>query len=143
MMHTSSSPRRSGSAPLAVAVLLLSVLVALPRAAFAQDSTKEYALADLSTPVQLASPSDAAKAIRHAYPLNLMRAGIGGTVQLEFTVDVDGKVVPGSVQVDAATIPALADAAKSAVAEIRFKPGTVNGTPVKARVVLPITFKPQ
>src|SRR5690242_17123203 len=143
MTDTSSLLRRVLGAPLVAASLLLGVLVSMPRAAFAQDASKEYAIADLSTPVQLQSPSDAAKSIQKAYPRNLLRAGIGGTVQLEFTVDVDGKVVPGSIQVDAATIPALADAAKSAVTEIRFKPGTVNGTPVRARVVLPITFKPQ
>jgi TonB family protein len=142
MPHT-SFVRRLGGVPQLMWGLLVGVLAVAPRSASAQDASKEYALADLSTPVQLASPSDAAKRIQRAYPPNLLRAGIGGTVQVEFTVGADGKVEAGSVQVDAATIPALADAAKSIVPDIRFKPGTVNGTPVRARVVLPIVFKPK
>ena len=125
MPHT-SFVRRLGGVPQLMWGLLVGVLAVAPRSASAQDASKEYALADLSTPVQLASPSDAAKRIQRAYPPNLLRAGIGGTVQ-----------------VDAATIPALADAAKSIVPDIRFKPGMVNGTPVRARVVLPIVFKPK
>src|SRR5690348_15144185 len=84
MTDTSSLLRRVCGAPLVAASLLLGVLVSVPRVPFAQDASKQYAIADLSTPVQLQSPSDAARSIQKAYPRNLLRAGIGGTVQLEF-----------------------------------------------------------
>lgn len=123
--------------------LVLGAPLALPRAASAQAVGKEYALSELSTPVQLKSRTATARLIERAYPPKLLAAGIGGTVQVEFVVGKDGKAERETITVIAATVPQLGDAAKSIVADIDFKPGTVNGTPVRSKVVLPITFKPR
>ena len=53
----------------------------------------------------------------------------------------DGKVEESSVEVVAATVPALGDAAKEVASKLEFQPGKVNDAPVRTRVLLPIVYK--
>jgi periplasmic protein TonB len=120
--------------------LTLVAFAAIPKIAFAQGGTV-YAGTDLDTPPKLVSASNAARAVQDAYPDQLKKAGIGGTVQVQFVVDEKGKVEASSVEVIAASLPQLGEAAKQAVQGIEFKPGVAKGAPVRSRVLLPLVFK--
>ena len=60
---------------------------------------------------------------------------------MQFIVGVDGKVEPGSIEVVASTVGALAEAAKQVAEKMEFSPGKVNDAPVRARVVLPLVYQ--
>ena len=120
---------------------LLAVLTFLvPAAAQAQDATV-YSSSELDRPPALVSMELTASLLARSYPPALQRAGITGTVQVQFIVDQMGKVEPTSIQIVSSTLPALSEAAKGIVSEIRFKPGQLNGQPVKSAVILPIVYK--
>ena len=122
-------------------VIAVAIAIAAPRIAHAQASDAIYVGPDLDSLPKLVNGAAAARLIQDAYPEQLKRAGINGTVQIQFVVGSNGKVESGSVEVVAATVPALADAAKQVVERIAFNPGTAGGKAVRARVVLPIVFK--
>jgi protein TonB len=124
---------------LAAAIALAVAALAAPAAA--QDANAIYSGSDLTIPPKLASAPAAARLIDRSYPEPLRRAGVNGTVQVQFVVGADGKVEPGSVEVVSATLPALGEAAKQVAEKIEFKPGMVNNRPVRSRVVLPIVYK--
>jgi TonB family protein len=133
--HTNRIPALAGC------LLTAAFLVTAPRTAAAQDASKVYELNEVSSMPKLSSPSETARIINGAYPEQLRRSGVGGTVQMEFVVQANGKVDVSTVEV-AATVAALGDAAKSVAGKLEFQPATVKGTPVKSRVVLPLLFKP-
>jgi len=60
----------------------------------------------------------------------------GGSVQLEFMVDADGK--PAEFSIKSATDDVLAKAVVKAVKQWRFLPATVDGKPVATKVGLPV-----
>lgn len=123
------------------AALAALFAVALPRLAAAQD--KVYTPDELTTPPKLAAPSEVARIVANAYPPALKRAGVGGSVELQFVVDADGKVDPATVEVIVASPTTLGPAAKTAVEKFRFKPGQANGQPVRTKVALPLVFRAQ
>jgi protein TonB len=98
-------------------------------------------MSELETMPKFSSPSATARLIQRSYPDVLRRAGINGSVQLEFIVSPQGKVEPGTVQVVAASVPALGEAAKGIAEKIEFSPGTIKGEAVRARVLLPLVYK--
>ena len=121
-------------------VLLLLGLGPMASTARAQD-TKVYNIAELSNPPKLSSSVAAARIIQESYPEELKRRKVGGLVELQFVVDAEGNVVAGSVEVMDATQTALGEAARKAVTRFTFEPGKLNGSKVKAKVVLPIVYK--
>jgi len=120
--------------------LLAVVLLSIPAALSAQDETI-YSPSELDKPAALSSQEMTARLLARSYPAALQRAGITGTVQVQFVVDAAGKVEPSSIKVLSSTVPALAEAAAGIVSEIRFKPGQVKGQAVKSVVLLPIVYK--
>lgn len=120
--------------------LLLAVAAALatPGAAAAQD--KIYDPGNLSTMPNFANKKKAARKIQESYPPKLKNAGVSGKVQLQFVVKADGAVDPGSVQVLASDVSALAKAAKKVIKKIQFDPGQADGSAVATRVVFPISY---
>lgn len=80
---------------------------------------------------------DLSKKIR--YPEMARRAGVGGTVFIEFIVDENGFVTrPVVLQGIGAGCD---EEALRVVRQARFKPGIQRGKTVKVKMVLPITFK--
>jgi protein TonB len=122
------------------AAAVAAIVLAVPGLAHAQD--KVFDLSELETPPRLQSPSQAVRQIQRSYPDVLRRKGIGGDVQVQFVVGPDGSVDPSSVEVLDASAPELGDAAISVVKELKFTPAKVGSAPVRARVVLPISYKP-
>ncbi|MEX2116812.1 MAG: TonB family protein [Bacteroidota bacterium] len=75
------------------------------------------------------------------YPEIAKRAGVEGTVYVEAFVDESGTVTRTNI---VKGIGAGCDeAAKSAVAKTKFKPGKQRGKPVKVRMSIPIRFRLQ
>ena len=119
------------------AALLGLIAFVSPTAASAQD----YFTPDqLSEQPGIKSGQQAQKAILRSYPRSLLDAGIGGSVQVRFVVGDDGKVDPATVEVVAATVNALGDAAIKAVQAIEFIPGRKDGSAVRTLVVMPIVY---
>jgi protein TonB len=117
----------------------VAVIAASARPAAAQsDLVPASALTSLP---QLKSPQQAARIITESYPSQLQSRGIGGSVRVQLIVGSDGKVDAQSVQVVAATIRRLGEAAVDAIRQIEFVPGTVDGKPVRTQIEFPVTYR--
>mgnify|MGYP003581077508 CR=1 FL=1 len=134
MTHAQPPARRARALAAALAAAAGLLLGAPGLAA----QPKVYEGADLTTQPKVRSASAAAAAVEGSLPPALR--SIGGKVQLEFVVDAEGKVEPGSIQVVVSSASALGEAAKRAVQRISFTPGRVDGQPVRARVKFPIVY---
>jgi len=77
------------------------------------------------------------KDVRPAYPVFAMSARVGGSVLIEATIGVDGKVHNARVL---QSIAALDQAALDAVRQWEFEPSRVNGEPVSVMMVIVVTF---
>lgn len=135
-----SHPRSRRSSRLGLAALALALGTAAPRLAHAQGEV--YGSEDLTSAPRLASPAAAARLIVRSFPDELRRQSVGGTVQLQFVIAPNGRVEPGSVEVVTAPQQALGAAAKAVAEKLEFVPGKKDGSTVRARVVMPIVYKP-
>jgi len=131
-----------GIAPtLALAALAAGALLCAPGRAQAQD--RVYGPGEVTSPPKPTNMARVVRLINDSYPPNMRDSGLGGSVQVQFVVDADGRVDKESVQVLAATAPALAKAGRDVAQEIDFIPAQKDGTAVRCKVVLPITYRPQ
>jgi TonB family protein len=89
--------------------------------------------ADLSQPA-------ATRKVDPAYPIQLMRENVAGTVILYAVIRADGTV--GNVRVLRGVDDRLDQFASQAVAQWRFHPATKNGTPVDVEATFQIPFRP-
>jgi TonB family protein len=92
------------------------------------------AVGDLSQPA-------ATRKVDPAYPLQLMRENVAGTVILYAVIHADGTV--GSVRVLRGVDARLDQFASAAVSQWKFQPATKNGTPVDVEATFQIPFRPQ
>ncbi len=88
---------------------------------------------DLSQPA-------ATRKVDPAYPLQLMRENVAGTVILYAIIHADGTV--GDVRVLRGVDDRLDQFAKEAVSQWKFDPATKNGAPVDIEATFQIPFKP-
>ena len=88
---------------------------------------------DLTAPV-------ATRKVDPAYPLELMRRNVHGTVTLYAVIRSDGSV--GEVRVLNGVNDQLDEFARAALAQWRFSPATKNGNPVTLEAVVMIPFRP-
>jgi protein TonB len=77
--------------------------------------------------------------VQPVYPELALRTKVGGTVQVAFVVDAEGKVASARA-IDGQAM--LRAAAELAVKQWRFRPATVNGKPVVGRGTVSVTFSP-
>lgn len=75
------------------------------------------------------------------YPPVMQSAGIPGKVVMQFVVNTDGRVDPGSLKVMSTTHKAFEPPAKEAISKCPFKPGKSRGQPVRVLVQQAMTFK--
>jgi TonB family protein len=101
------------------------------RAAASEDSSAKES--DLSSP-------SATRKVDPAYPLELMKQNVGGTVILYGVIRADGTV--GSVRVLRSVDDRLDEFARAAIAKWLFQPATKNGSPVDVEATFSIPFKP-
>jgi TonB family protein len=107
-------------------------------AALKADSTPanpsgEAASSDLSSPV-------ATSKVDPAYPLELMKQNVAGTVILHAVILADGRV--GTVRVLRSVNDRLDRFASDAIAKWRFQPAMKNGDPVAVEATFWIPFRP-
>jgi TonB family protein len=88
---------------------------------------------------ELSAPSATLK-VDPAYPLELMRQNVGGTVILYAVIHSDGSV--GKIRVLRSVDERLDRYASDAIAKWKFDPATKNGTPVDVEATFWIPFKP-
>jgi TonB family protein len=74
------------------------------------------------------------------YPPVLLEAGIEGSVTLGAVVGTDGKIEPWSIRVVESTHPGFEPAAAEMLLATVFRPGKINGQPVRVLIQLPIAF---
>jgi TonB family protein len=91
------------------------------------------------TSENLSAPS-ATRKVDPAYPQELMRQNVGGTVILYAVIHADGKV--GSVRVLRSVDDRIDQFASEAIAKWQFQPATKNGTPVDVEATFSIPFRP-
>jgi TonB family protein len=89
--------------------------------------------ADLSQPM-------ATRKVDPAYPMQLMRENVHGTVILYAVIHTDGSV--GSVRVLRGVDDRLDRFASEAVAQWKFDPATKDGVPVDVEATFQIPFRP-
>lgn len=90
-------------------------------------------------PAGLSAPS-AIRKVDPAYPLEMMRQHVGGTVILYAVIHADGSV--GSVRVLRSIDDRLDQFASEAIAKWKFDPATKNGVPVEVEATFWIPFQP-
>jgi TonB family protein len=84
-------------------------------------------------------PPVAVRRVAPEHPPELMKELVNGDVTLECLVDADGVV--REVKTLDTTHPAFAEAAKVALEQWEFKPGTIDGKPAPIRIRVPFEFK--
>ncbi|HWY23068.1 MAG TPA: energy transducer TonB [Candidatus Acidoferrum sp.] len=107
------------------------------RAAAAGDPSSATSSSAAST--DLSAPS-ATRKFDPAYPLELMRQNVGGTVILYGVIHADGTV--GSVRVLRSVDDRLDQFASQAIAKWQFQPATKNGAAVDVEATFWIPFRP-
>ena len=75
------------------------------------------------------------------FPAVMQSAGIPGKVVMQFVVNTDGKIDPGTLKVVSSTHKAFEDPAKEALGRCSFKPGKSRGQPVRVLVQQSMSFK--
>jgi len=95
---------------------------------------------DANVPVPDLSQPMATRKVDPAYPLQLMRQNVSGTVILYAVIHSDGSV--GSVRVLRGVDERLDHFASDAVSQWKFDPATKNGVPVDVEATFQIPFKP-
>ena len=84
--------------------------------------------------------SAATRKVDPAYPLQLMRENVSGTVILYAIIHADGTV--GNVRVLRGVDDRLDQFASQAIAQWQFQPAMKNGTPVDVEATFQIPFPP-
>jgi len=90
-------------------------------------------------PPDLSQPM-ATRKVDPAYPLQLMRENVHGTVILYAVIHSDGSV--GNVKVLRSVDERLDRFATEAISQWKFDPATKNGTPVDVEATFQIPFRP-
>ena len=89
----------------------------------------------------LRNTAEMQQVLQRLYPDLLRDAGISGQTQLQFVVDAEGRVEPGSVTVVSATHPGFEAPSLRAAERFRFRPAKIGGRAVRVVINMPITWK--
>ena len=129
--------------------LLVSCLVLGASTASAQVIRREPVKCDL-TPEQASvgaylaeNVTDPVKVVytpQPVYPAALRVAGIQGKVTLKYVVDETGKAESCSIAIVSSSNEKFNDSAIATILNSRFKPGDLNGTPVRQQVTQTINY---
>ena len=95
---------------------------------------------DANAPAVDLSQPTATRKVDPAYPLQLMRENVAGTVIVYAVIRADGSV--GNVRVLRGVDERLDRFAREAVAQWKFAPATKNGSPVDVEATFQIPFRP-
>ena len=131
------------------APLILAPALRLIRPLFSepvQDPLVPWAVPEPPPPQQTEVPARvrrAVAALTAAYPGVMKSAGIPGKVSMQFVVNTDGRVDPGTIKVMSSTHKAFEEPARSVITSpaCTFKTGTSRGQPVRVLVQQAVSFK--
>lgn len=98
-----------------------------------KSENKDAAASSLSAP-------EALRKVDPAYPMELMRENVAGTVIVYAVIHADGSV--GNVRVLRSVDERIDQFASQAVAQWKFEPATRNGAPVDVEATFQIPFRP-
>lgn len=99
-----------------------------------------YDLTTVDEMPELVNRQDLRRAIERNYPPQERDAGVGGRVEVRFRILEDGRIDPGSIQVERSTHDAFVEPVQRLLPMLHFRPARVGGRPVKVWVTLPIEF---
>ncbi len=102
-------------------------------------SSRAASASDQASVSDLSAPS-AMRKVDPAYPLELMRQNVGGTVILYAVIHADGTV--GNVRVLRSVDDRLDQFAREALAKWQFSPATRNGAAVEVEATFRVPFRP-
>ncbi|HEX8692768.1 MAG TPA: TonB family protein [Longimicrobium sp.] len=88
----------------------------------------------------LRNAGDVQRALDRVYPESLREAGVTGQTVLQFVIDENGRVEPGSVEVVSSSNDEFAAAARRIVSSMRFSPAKSGGRSVRVTTTLPVTW---
>jgi len=138
-MTSPSSKRRVVRTALATGVGALSVAAACmmphPAPAPAQQGERVYSEDSVTERPELLSHP------RLSYPDSLRAAGIGGRVLVEAIIDTTGHAESASVRIDSSSNPGFEAPAREGVLAATYRPGRLDGRPVRVRVRMPLNFE--
>ncbi len=89
----------------------------------------------------LRNAAEMQRVLQRLYPELLRDAGVSGETQLQFVVDTEGNVEPGSVTVLSSTHAAFEAASLRAAERFRFRPAKIGSRAVRVVINMPITWK--
>lgn len=101
----------------------------------AQFTGKYYSVSELTEAPVVTKP------VNPSYPAKMYLNKVPGEAKLAYIISEKGK--PEEVQIVSATNQPFGDAAKAALVQWRFKPGRIDGKPVRTMVTQVITFNPE
>jgi hypothetical protein len=90
---------------------------------------------------QLDDPAERISGPDPRFPPVMLSAGIGGSVDLQYIVDVSGHAEPSSIKVLAKTHDAFVEPAKEAILKSVYRPAKYRGEAVRQLVQQRISFK--
>jgi periplasmic protein TonB len=101
-----------------------------------------FLAAEVDESPQLTNASSCSAAMQAGYPAVMKSAGIAGKVVMQFVVNTDGHVDPGSVKITSSTHKAFEEPARKALtsAACIFKTGSSRGQPVRVLVQQAVAF---
>lgn len=105
----------------------------------APDSTAGYQLDDVEEMPRVLNRDMLIRALERGYPPHLRDAGTTGTVEVRFLVEMDGSI--SRMSIIHSSHPHFNEAALHAIQVLRFRPGKIDGAPVRTWVVLPIQWQ--
>jgi TonB family protein len=103
------------------------------------DSTAGYQLSEVEEMPRVLNGDLFSQALARGYPPHLRDAGTTGTVYVRFRVEMDGSISRTSII--RSSNPRFSEAALHAIQVLRFRPGKIDGAPVRVWVVLPIQWE--
>jgi protein TonB len=95
---------------------------------------------EVSVRPSLRNESDVQRALERAYPPTLRDAGVTGETVLQFIIDEDGHVEPGSIEVVSSSDDGFSSAARRVASSMRFSPARAGGRNVRVTITMPVRW---
>lgn len=105
------------------------------------DTARVYAVEEVTVKPRLVNSSGVTRALEQNYSGVLRDAGVEGHVELRMIVERNGHT--SSIVVTRSSDAPFNAPAINVARAMRFSPAQLNGVPVRVRIELPITFRPQ
>jgi len=103
-------------------------------------SNEPVAESEVDVRPSLRNADDVQRALQRVYPPMLRDAGVTGQTVLQFVIDENGRVEPGSVEVVSSSDDQFAAAARRVVSSMRFSPAKIHGRTVRVTTTLPVSW---